>query len=119
MEKMLDTLLEQLFEATNRLEQAVVLQDSDVDEWLEILNEREALIAQMKDTNIVNEALTTGQRQRLSLIDEVNQRLLAAMDSRKQGVQKQLNNVQRSKLAMNSYYDMGPSGYGAFFDRKK
>ncbi|MFJ9501237.1 flagellar protein FliT [Brevibacillus centrosporus] len=119
MEMMVDTLLERLLEATDRLEQAVTQKDSDPDTWLSILDEREALILQIEENAVASSALTAAQRQRLTQIHETNQRLLPLIDTRKQGVQKQINNVQRSKQAMNTYSDVGPSGYGAFFDRKK
>ncbi|MDF2683551.1 MAG: hypothetical protein K0R47_4741 [Brevibacillus sp.] len=119
MEKTIDSLLERLLEATQRLEQAVTLTDSDPDGWLTILDEREELIGRVRESAIDGTALTATQRQQLTQVYEINQRLLPLMDGRKQGVQKQLNNVQRSKMAMNTYHDMGPSGYGAFFDRKK
>lgn len=119
MEMTVDTLLERLFKVTSDLEQAVTLQDSDPDEWLAILDEREVLIVQIGENVIADSELTPGQRECLTRIYEVNQRLLPLMDSRKQGVQKQLNHVQRSKLAMNLYHANGPSGYGAFIDRKK
>lgn len=119
MEKTIDSLVDRLLEATLRLEQAVTLKDSDPDGWLTILDEREELIGQMRENAIDGAALTATQRQQLTQVFETNQRLIPLMDGRKQGVQKQLNNVQRSKMAMNTYQDMGPSGYGAFFDRKK
>lgn len=119
MEKTIDSLLELLLEATQRLEQAVTLKDSDPDGWLSILDERDELIGQMRDRSTDGASLTGPQRQLLAQVYEINQRLLPQMDTRKQGVQKQLINVQRSKQAMNTYQDVGPSGYGAFFDRKK
>jgi len=114
-----DSLMQQMLEATQRLEQAVMVKDSDPDGWLTILDEREELIGQMQHSVIDGTALTASQRELLTQVYDLNQRLMPLMDNRKQDVQKQLNNAQRSRQALNTYHDMGPSGYGAFFDRKK
>jgi flagellar protein FliT len=119
MEMTVDTLLESLLGATHRLEQAVLRKDSDPDEWLTLLDERGNLVEKLKEAGLRGANLNDIQRQQLLQINETNLRLIPRMDERKQSVQKQLNNVQKSKLAMNSYQDEGPSGYGAFFDRKK
>ncbi|MED1722399.1 flagellar protein FliT [Brevibacillus parabrevis] len=119
MEKTVDDLLEGLLNATLRLEEVVSLKESEPEEWLSLLDKRESLISQMQKHEAANESLSFSQKQQLEQIYEINQRLTPLMDARKQGVQQQLNNLQRSKLAMNSYNEAGPNGYGAFFDRKK
>ncbi|RNB85232.1 flagellar protein FliT [Brevibacillus panacihumi] len=118
MDQTVDVLLDRLFEASLRLEQAVIKEESEPDDWLAILDEREEIVLQFQGSGITGFMLTAAQREQLGKINELNQRLIPLMDERKQGVQKQLNNVQRSKQAMHSYNDEGPSGYGAFFDRK-
>lgn len=119
MEQTVDTLFNELLEATLRLEQAVANGESEPDSWLVILDEREETISELTESGLTGATLTEAQREILGKISEVNQRLIPLMDIRKQGVQNQLNKVQRSKQAMHSYNDEGPSGYGAFFDRKK
>lgn len=119
MDQTVDALLDCLLEATLRLEQAVKNEGSEPDEWLAILDEREELGTIIQGSGLTGSTLTEAQREQLSKINEFNQRLIPFMDKRKQGVQKQLSNVQRSKQALHSYNDEGPSGYGAFFDRKK
>lgn len=119
VEQTVDTLFNELLEATLRLEQAVANGESEPDSWLVILDEREEIISELTESGLTGATLTEAQREILGKISEVNQRLIPLMDKRKQGVQKQLHNVQRSKMAMHSYNDEGPSGYGAFFDRKK
>lgn len=119
MDGMMATLLEGLYEATQRLEQAVAVKDSNPDDWLEILEEREKLIHQMQERFNAGLVLTDAQRLQLTQVYEANQRLIPLIEGCKQSVQKQLNNLQRTKLAMNSYNEEGPNCYGAFFDRKK
>jgi len=114
-----DAMLDRLLESTILLEQIVIDDNADPDEWISVLDEREELIAIIQGSGLTGERLTEVQRDKFSKINEVNQRLIPIMDNRKQGVQKQLRNVQRSKQAMHSYNDDGPNGYGAFIDRKK
>ncbi|RNB77106.1 flagellar protein FliT [Brevibacillus invocatus] len=118
MNQSVDALLDRLLEATLRLEQAVTHTESDPDEWLAILDERDELISKIQDSTLTSSTASDLQREKLTKIYDVNQRLIPLMDKQKQGVQNQLNKVQRSKQAMHSYNDEGPSGYGAFFDRK-
>ncbi|TQR32552.1 flagellar protein FliT [Brevibacillus brevis] len=119
MEMTVDALLNSLLESTVRLEKVVSAKDSEADEWMAVLDEREEMISQMQHQGLANESLTALQKQQLEQIYEINQRLIPLIDGRMQGVQQQLNTLQRSKLAMNTYNEAGPNGYGAFFDRKK
>ncbi|WGV59599.1 flagellar protein FliT [Brevibacillus brevis] len=119
MENSVDVLIESLLAATLRLEQEVSAKDSEPEVWLSLLDERENLILQAQKQELVSESLSESQRKKMEQIFEINQRLVPLINNRKQGVQQQLNNLQRSKLAMNTYNEAGPNGYGAFFDRKK
>lgn len=119
MEKSIDALLEQLGGVTCRLEQVVMFSESEPEEWMDLLDERENLVEQLQEIGLVASNLTELQRNELVQIDVINQRVVSFMERRKNGVQQQLNNLQRSKLAMNSYNEVGANGYGAFFDRKK
>ncbi|ATF15912.1 flagellar protein FliT [Brevibacillus porteri] len=119
MEMTVDVLLNSLLETTLRLEKVVSEKDSEPDTWLSLLDVREKVISKIQQLGIDNESLSTMQKQQLEQMYEINQRLIPLIDGRMQGVQQQLNNLQRSKLAMNTYNEAGPNGYGAFFDRKK
>ncbi|WP_432775368.1 flagellar protein FliT [Brevibacillus gelatini] len=119
MEKTVEGLLDGLLKVTQRLEEVVSVKGSEPEEWLSLLDERENLILQIQKHELASESLSFSQKQQLEQVYEINQRLIPKMDVRKQAVQKQLNNLQRTKLAMNSYNEAGPNGYGAFFDRKK
>ncbi|GEB31394.1 hypothetical protein BPA01_09740 [Brevibacillus parabrevis] len=93
--------------------------DSEPDMWLGILAEREEYIGCLIEQGFNSLSIQKEYQNQLLQINEINQRLIPLIDQRKQGVQKQLNNVRRSKMATNSYQEAGPNGYGAFFDRKK
>jgi flagellar protein FliT len=60
-----------------------------------------------------------GKKVYLAKAYEIHQQLLPQMESKRQGIQKQLAAIQKTKLARQTYYESGPNGYGAFFDRKK
>lgn len=119
MERIIDAHLASLTELTNRLEQIVLQNDSDPSNWLELLEEREDLMSQLKNDKLTEASLTNFQREQLARIYEVNKGLLSLIETKMRGVQGKLNNIQRSKLAMSVYSDVGSNGYGAFFDRKK
>lgn len=119
MERVPDVLIQELLKHTMRLEHKVLQDASDPDEWLMILNEREKLIEQVQDLIKDVTALTKSNIEVIKQIHDINQRLVSMMDDRKAVVQNQLNNIHRSKLAMNTYNESGPNAYGAFLDRKK
>ncbi|GED67591.1 hypothetical protein BRE01_12930 [Brevibacillus reuszeri] len=119
MEKSPDVLLQQLLQHTMRLEQKVLQDASDSDEWLAILDEREKLIEQMQQMGMDDTTITESNLDILRQVHEINQRLVSKMDDRKGAVQTQLNNIQRSKQAMDTYNENGPNAYGAFLDHKK
>lgn len=119
MGQTVDGILDILLRTTLRLEQAVQQKDLDPEEWLPILDEREHLINEMQGSGLTGAEFTDSQRKKMEQISETNQRILPLIGDRMQGVQQKLNNLQKTKLARNSYNDAGPNGYGAFFDRKK
>ncbi|WP_312109734.1 flagellar protein FliT [Brevibacillus reuszeri] len=119
MTEMIDELIERLVAATVSLEQVVRVTDSEPEDWLSLLDERDEIIERIKQSGKNSTSLSNVQQQQFEKIQDINERLLPIINERMQGVQQQLNNVQRSKLAMNSYNEVGPNGYGAFFDRKK
>ncbi|MFF0828371.1 flagellar protein FliT [Brevibacillus sp. NPDC003359] len=118
MEKTIEELLERLLRETLRLEEIVMQDDSEPEEWLTILDEREKLIELLQEKGL-EDRLTDSNRQLLSQVFAINQRLFPLIEGHKQEIQQKLNNVQRSRMVTNSYQDAGPNGYGAFFDRKK
>lgn len=119
MERSLDVLMQQLLQHTMRLEQKVLQDTSDSDEWLAILDEREKLIEQVQELEMDDTTLTEPDLDILRRVHEINQRLVSKMDDRKRVVQNQLNNIQRSKQAIGTYNENGLNAYGAFLDHKK
>ena len=117
MKKELDTLLEHLLSTTLSIDSVVADKDSDPDKWIELLAERDEIIQCVQ--GIDTSKLSMAQLQQISKMQEVNQHVLSKIEERQQKIRDLLSNLQRSKLATNSYQEIGPNGYGAFIDRKK
>ncbi|WNF06284.1 flagellar protein FliT [Brevibacillus borstelensis] len=115
----MDGLVERMLDLTTRLEKAVSQKDSEPDEWLLLLDERQNLMNQLDGRIQAGEKLSEAQTMLLMHIHEANQRLQPVMLNRKQGVEKKLMEIQRNKVAVDAYHETGPNAYGAFFDSKK
>jgi hypothetical protein len=119
MESTIDNLMGALFERTQYLVQLVETEDSDSMQWLPVLEERENIIRDL-DRLLQKEGPLSGvHKQQLSVMNELNQKILSRMGIRKEKIAEKLNAIQQKKAAKQFYNQMGPSGYGAFFDRKK
>ncbi|MCM3590183.1 flagellar protein FliT [Brevibacillus borstelensis] len=118
METKYEAVLKELLQLTIELEQTVMREDSEPDEWLLLLDEREKWINEMGKFETKAPSLSE-HRVLLSQIQEINQRLMPVMANRKQALQKKLTEIQKSKTAMNTYYETGPNAFGAFFDSKR
>lgn len=118
MKTIVNGLIDNLLDTTLRLKQLLIKDDPDPNEWLLILDERERIIYALKDYEITMSDLNHEQQASFLQIHEMNNNILTLIENQKQVVQKQINNLQRGRLAMQTYIDDGPSGYGAFFDRK-
>lgn len=119
MEQRIDVLLGNLYEKTQALALLVEQKDSDVDKWMDYLDEREQI---MQDIQVIVQEgfiFTTSQKEQLLQMSEINNRILPQMDIRKQDLSQKIGNIQQNKAVRQFYNSEGPSGYGAFFDQKK
>lgn len=119
MEQTMDTLLTCLHEKTQSLAMLVEQKDSDVDQWMNYLDEREQIMKDIQTLVQEGAEFTFKQKERLALMSEINSRILPQMDIRKQDLQQKIENIQQNKAVRQFYNNEGPSGYGAFFDQKK
>ncbi|MGZ0051803.1 flagellar protein FliT [Brevibacillus gelatini] len=119
MESTVKHLMAALFEKTQFLVQLVETEDSDSMEWLSVLEERENIIRDLDNLLRKEGSLSDMHKQQLSLMNEMNQKILSQMGARKEKIAEKLSAIRQKKAAMQLYNQMGPSGYGAFFDRKK
>lgn len=119
MEQQVDVFFASIMDITNRLKVEVMQQEPNVEEWGRLLELREQ---QMKCLTALKEAgMSFSDEQLIQLAKgyEINNELLDMMEEKKRGTQQKMENVQRSKIAMNSYHKSGPYGFGAFIDRKE
>lgn len=119
MKNRMDSLLDELLETTLVFQDQVKIEESNIDTWLEILDKRESLIEQLKESKAEYSTLEDSQRGKLQQIYQINQNVLPIIDVRLQELQTKMNNLQRNKLTVNSYSDSGVNAYGAFFDLKR
>lgn len=119
MEQTMDTLLASLHEKTQSLALLVEQKDSDIDQWMNYLDEREQIMQDIQTLVQEGAVFTANQKERLALSSEINLRILPQMDIRKHDLQQKIENIQQNKAVRQFYNSEGPSGYGAFFDQKK
>ncbi|MED1745809.1 flagellar protein FliT [Brevibacillus borstelensis] len=115
----MDEIVKQMLQLSCKLEHTVLNSDSEPEEWVLLLDERQYLMKQLDEGILAGEVLSDHQKMLLAQIHGIDQRLQPIMLERKQGVEKKLREIQRSKTAVDAYHEAGPSAYGAFFDSKK
>ncbi|OME87129.1 hypothetical protein BK120_03865 [Paenibacillus sp. FSL A5-0031] len=122
MNTSLDSLLNDFLSYTFTLEQRILEDNSEPEEWVELLDKRQEVI------DLVSEALEHGcsfteiQIQTyLQPAYEVDQRIFPIMNRKKQNLGSEIMNMKRSQAVNQQYGDYGNSHspYGAFFDKKK
>ncbi|RNB90099.1 flagellar protein FliT [Brevibacillus nitrificans] len=119
MESTVDYLMEALYEKTHYLVQLVEAEGSDSMQWLPVLEDRENIIRDLDNLIQKEGPLSGAHKQQLAVMNEMNQKILSQMSIRKEKIAEKLSAIQQKKAAKQFYNQMGPSGYGAFFDRKK
>ena len=118
----LDSLLNDLLTLTLSLEIRVLDEESEPDEWIELLDKRQDVMDQLSKLFAEGVSLTAGQKQTfLQPTYEVDQKIVPIMDQKKQASETRLANVRKSIAANQNYgvYSNSYSPYGAFFDKKK
>lgn len=118
MEQKVDQLLEDMFDKTRRLASIVEKTDSEPDEWMAILDEREKVIHDVQLLLSEGYILTDRQKQQLEQMQELNLQMMPQMEQAKQHVKKKLDEIRQKKAARTFYNGSGLTGYGAFFDTR-
>lgn len=118
----LESLLNDLLRLTLSLEKIVLDEESEPEEWIELLDKRQAVMDQLSELFAEGLSLTEAQKQiYLQPAYEADQKIVPIIDRKKKASETQLANVQKSKAA-NQFYGGNSnsySPYGAFFDKKK
>ncbi|WP_029100288.1 flagellar protein FliT [Brevibacillus thermoruber] len=120
MEKPMELLLQELLQRTISLEKSVTESETELDEWNIFLDDRARLISEVEVRLSAGEKISDNLKQRyLAKVYEIDKNIKPKIEARQQKIKERLSNIRKTKLARQTYYDDGPSGYGAFFDRKK
>jgi flagellar protein FliT len=118
--KSVETLLQEMLAHTQLLEQCILNPESDPEEWLKMLDEREKMINELSDLTSKGTHMTEQIREIYDSIHEINKRLVPLMMSRQQEVSGKIAKLKQSQIANKQYKGYGaPAAYGAFFDKKK
>ncbi|WP_126428722.1 flagellar protein FliT [Brevibacillus marinus] len=116
----LSSLCERLLETTLELEALVNQPDSDAELWGALLEEREGIMSEISRMLSAGEALSPALREQyVAKADEANRRIFSQMTARKDALYEQMIQLQRAKQVRRQYANLGPNGYGAFFDKRK
>lgn len=112
--------LEKLLSLSLLLEKSVLDAESDPDDWVDILEERQQVMDQIQTALAEGATVSDTDKQNfLAKAYEIDQRILPIMEGKKLDVQDELHKLQKKKLAQKQYHGSAISAYGAFFDRKK
>ena len=118
---LMETLLSELLTLTLQLEESIYREESDPEEWVRIIGERQSVIDQVASLQEQGVLITSDQkRDYISRVSQMDSVLIPAMELKKSELQRRIHNMNKSK-AINQQY-MGGSGYnpyGSFFDKKK
>ncbi|MDQ0918585.1 hypothetical protein [Paenibacillus sp. V4I5] len=118
----LDSLLSDLLKLTISLEERVLDEESEPEEWIELLDQRQVIIDQLSGLFAEGVSLTEAQKQTyLQPAYEFDKKIVPIMDREMKKLESQLANIKISKAVNKQYggYGASSSPYGAFFDKKK
>ncbi|REK61028.1 MAG: flagellar protein FliT [Brevibacillus sp.] len=116
-----EMIMQEMLSHTQLLEKCISNPDSEPEEWLELLEEREQMIEELsrfiEKGEIISDHIRT---EYLAKVYEINQRLVPVVINRKQDVSTKLAKLKQSQVVNRQYTgDGAPVAYGAFFDKKK
>lgn len=117
-----DSLLNDLLMHTLSLEKIVLDEESEPEEWIELLDKRQEIMDLLSELFAVGLCLTEAQKQiYLQPAYEADRKIVPIIYRKKMESETQLANVQKGKAANQFYGGNGNSysPYGAFFDKKK
>ncbi|WP_053373825.1 flagellar protein FliT [Paenibacillus sp. FJAT-27812] len=118
----LESLLNDFLHITRSLEERVVDENSEPEEWIELLDKRQEHINAL--TILLSQGIAFTDSQKKSCLQpayEIDLRIFPIMDQKKKKLESEIINLKKSKAANQQYGDYGNSysPYGAFFDTKK
>lgn len=118
----LDFLLKDLLKSTYLLEKSLLDNESEPEEWIELLNQRQEIMDSLSILFSQGVSLTDAQKKSfLQPIHEVDLTIVPMIHRKKKVLEFEMINMNKSKAVNQQYGDFGHSysPYGAFFDKKK
>jgi|UPI0005D0FC6E hypothetical protein len=116
----LETLAKELLKVTLELANTVKQKESDPNEWINMLEQRQQLMSDINAWLIKGE--TIGPRP-LKYIQEsyvLDTQMISVIKEKQVEIQSNLLKINQLRVAGDRYsHSSGPTGYGAFFDTKK
>ncbi|WP_169084615.1 flagellar protein FliT [Paenibacillus sp. PL91] len=122
MDTSLDSLLNDFLLHTLSLQQRVLDDDSEPEEWIDLLDKRQVVLESI--SRCLEKGFSFSEIQKKNYLQpayEVDQKIIPIMDRKKQDLGSEIMNMKRSQAVTQQYGDFGStySPYGAFFDKKK
>ncbi|WP_289140201.1 hypothetical protein [uncultured Brevibacillus sp.] len=116
----MELLFQQLLQLTKDLEHSVEQEETDPDQWNELLEMRE-LVKEAMEREMSKGAVFRDEwrQQYLQPILQIDQRAIPLMEKRKEEISEKIDQIQRGKSMNQQYRGYGTPAYGAFFDTKK
>lgn len=118
----LDSLLNDFLLCTLSLEKSVLEDESEPEEWIELLDNRQAVMESLSSLLAQGIPLTEAQKKNyLQPAYEVDQMIVPIMERKKKKLESDFVNLKKSQAINQQYGESGNtySAYGAFFDKKK
>ncbi|WP_419875553.1 hypothetical protein [Candidatus Pristimantibacillus sp. PTI5] len=118
----LDSLLNELLIYTQSLEQSVADDESEPEDWIELLDKRQEVMDSLSSIFSQGIQLTEDQKKNyLQPVNDMDLKIHPIMDRKKKLLESEMLNMNKSKAVNQQYGEFGQSysPYGAFFDKKK
>lgn len=116
----LESVFKQLLVHSRELEKAVLQEESDPEQWLELLEKREELLQQISDAIGEGTVLPAEWKQQyVEPFLEIDQRLIPIMKGKQDQLSGKIAQIKRGRTVNKQYGGYGTTAYGAFFDKKK
>lgn len=118
----LDSLLNELLNYTQSLEQSVADEESEPEDWIELLDKRQEVMDSLSSIFSQGTQLTEDQKKNYLLpVNDMDLKITPIMERKKKLLESEMMNMNKSKAVNQQYGEFGQSysPYGAFFDKKK
>jgi flagellar protein FliT len=112
------SMFERLLSLTLLLEERIMESDSDPEHWVELLEDRQAIMDQI--SAVAGPDIPDGLKQEyVQKIREIDKRLIPVIRQKQEQMANKLAKLKQGKTMNKQYMGYSTPAYGAFFDKKK